>query len=41
VAAGELEAVIDRVYPLSEAAAAHRRAEERGRIGRVVMTPIP
>jgi len=41
VAAGELEAVIDRVYPLSEAAAAHRRAEERGRIGRVVMTPTP
>ena len=39
VADGELTAVIDREYPLSEARAAHRRAEERGRIGRVVMIP--
>jgi len=39
VAAGDLEAVIDCVFPLSQAAAAHARAEERGRIGRVVMVP--
>jgi len=39
LADGELTAVIDREYPLSEAQAAHTRAEERGRIGRVVMTP--
>jgi len=39
VAAGELEAVVDQVFPLSQAAAAHARAEQRGRIGRVVMTP--
>ena len=39
LADGELTAVIDREYPLSEAQAAHTRAEGRGRIGRVVMTP--
>lgn len=37
MASGELEVVVDRAFPLSEAAAAHRRAEQRGRIGRVVM----
>jgi NADPH:quinone reductase-like Zn-dependent oxidoreductase len=36
---GDLTAVIDREYRLSEARAAHTRAEERGRIGRVVMIP--
>ena len=37
--AGELEVPIDATFPLSEAAAAHRRAEQRGRIGRVIMIP--
>ncbi len=35
---GGLKVPIDATFPLSEAAAAHRRAEERGRIGRVIMT---
>jgi NADPH:quinone reductase len=35
---GELKAPIDARFHLSEAAEAHRRAEERGRIGRVIMT---
>ena len=39
VAYGDLKAVIDRKYRLSEAQAAHTRAEERGRLGRVVMIP--
>ncbi|WP_026065864.1 quinone oxidoreductase family protein [Actinoalloteichus spitiensis] len=39
VATGTLSAPVDRVYPLSEAAAAHARAEERGRLGRVIMVP--
>jgi NADPH:quinone reductase len=39
LADGDLTAVIDREYRLSDAQAAHIRAEERGRIGRVVMTP--
>ncbi len=39
LAQGDLEVVVDRVFPLDDAAAAHRRAEERGRIGRVVMAP--
>jgi NADPH2:quinone reductase len=39
VAAGDLEVVIDRVFPLSQAAQAHRYAEQRGRIGRVIMVP--
>jgi NADPH2:quinone reductase len=39
VAAGDLEVVIDRVFALSEAVEAHRYAEQRGRIGRVIMIP--
>ncbi|WP_123026778.1 quinone oxidoreductase family protein [Mycolicibacterium stellerae] len=39
VADGELEVVIDRAFPLSAAVDAHRYAEQRGRIGRVVMVP--
>jgi NADPH2:quinone reductase len=35
--AGELEVVIDRIFPLADAAEAHRYAEQRGRVGRVVM----
>ena len=36
-AQGELWIPIDASFPLSEAAAAHARAEERGRLGRVIM----
>lgn len=38
-AKGELEVVIDRVFPLSEAAAAHAYIESRAAVGRVVMVP--
>jgi NADPH2:quinone reductase len=36
---GSLRIPIDATYPLADAASAHRRAEQRGRIGRVLMTP--
>ena len=39
VAAGKLEVVIDRRFPLAEAAAAHRHAEGGGILGRTVMVP--
>jgi NADPH2:quinone reductase len=39
VASGELRVVIDRTFPLSEAAAAHAYIESRQAFGRVVMTP--
>lgn len=39
VAAGKLDVVIDRRFPLAEAAAAHRHAEQGGILGRTVMTP--
>ena len=35
---GELSPVVDRVYPLAEAAAAHRRAESREGFGKIVLT---
>lgn len=35
--AGELTMPVDRTYPLAEVVQAHARAEERGRIGRVIM----
>ncbi|HUN37419.1 MAG TPA: zinc-binding dehydrogenase [Trebonia sp.] len=38
VASGELQVVIDRSFPLAEAAAAHAYAESRAAFGRVVMT---
>ncbi len=38
-AAGELEVVIDRVFPLAQAAAAHAYIESRAAVGRVVMVP--
>ena len=38
-ARGELEVVIDRVFPLSEAAAAHAYIESRAAVGRVVLVP--
>jgi NADPH2:quinone reductase len=39
VVAGRLKVVIDRTYPLSEAAAAHEFLESRQAIGRVVLIP--
>lgn len=37
-AKGDLRMPIDAVYPLEQAAAAHARAEMRGRLGRVIIT---
>ena len=39
VASGELRVVIDRTFPLAEAAAAHAYIESRQAFGRVVMAP--
>ena len=39
VAAGDLRVVIDRTFPLAEAAAAHAYMEDRLAFGRVVLTP--
>lgn len=39
VAKGQLQTVIDRVFPLSEAAAAHEFAETAKPLGRIVMKP--
>ena len=39
VARGELKVVIDRAFPLSEAAAAHAYIESRQAFGRVVLIP--
>lgn len=39
VAAGQLRAVIDRSFPLAEAAAAHAYAESRQAFGRVLLKP--
>ena len=39
VAAGELQVVIDRTFPLAEAAAAHAHMEDRRAFGRVVLLP--
>jgi NADPH:quinone reductase len=39
VAAGELRVVIDRTYPLADAAAAHAYIESRQAFGRVVLIP--
>jgi NADPH2:quinone reductase len=39
VARGELPVVIDSVYPLAEAAAAHRHIESRAAFGHVVLVP--
>ncbi len=38
-ARGELEVVIDRTFPLSEAAAAHAYIESRAAVGRVLLIP--
>jgi len=39
IARGELRVVIDRAYPLAEAAAAHEYIESRQSFGRVLLTP--
>jgi NADPH:quinone reductase len=39
VAAGRLQVVVDRAYPLAEAAAAHAYLESRQAVGRVVLVP--
>jgi len=39
VAAGDLEVVVDRTFPLAEAAAAHAHIEDRKAFGRVVLVP--
>jgi NADPH2:quinone reductase len=39
IAKGELTVVVDRTYPLSEAAAAHAYIESRAAFGRVVLAP--
>ncbi len=38
VAAGKLRPVIDRVFPLAEAAAAHARMEAGDHVGKIVLT---
>ena len=39
IAAGEITAVIDRVFPLSQAAEAHAYIESRQAFGRVLLVP--
>jgi NADPH2:quinone reductase len=39
VAAGELQVVVDRTFPLAEAGAAHAYIESRQAVGRVVLIP--
>jgi NADPH2:quinone reductase len=39
VASGELQVVIDRTFPLADAAEAHRYIESRRAFGRVLLTP--
>ncbi len=38
-AAGSIKPRIDKVYPFTEAAAAHRRILQRHNIGKVLLTP--
>ena len=39
VARGDLKVVIDKTFPLSEAAAAHAYIESRKAVGRVLLIP--
>jgi hypothetical protein len=41
VASGDIRVVIDRTFPLAEAADAHAYIESRQAFGRVGMTPLP
>ncbi|RSM51517.1 NAD(P)-dependent alcohol dehydrogenase [Actinoplanes sp. ATCC 53533] len=38
IEAGEIQSIVDRVYPMTEAAAAHRRVETEQRLGAIVLT---
>ena len=38
VASGQVQAVVDRVYPLADAPAAHARLEDASHVGKVVLT---
>jgi NADPH:quinone reductase-like Zn-dependent oxidoreductase len=38
-AEGKIKPIIDRVFPFTEAAAAHRRIHERGNVGKIVLVP--
>jgi putative PIG3 family NAD(P)H quinone oxidoreductase len=40
IAAGQLRPVIDRTFPLAEAAAAHQRMESSAHIGKIVLTVV-
>ena len=39
VSQGRVKAVVDKTYPLSEAAEAHRYLEDRRNIGKVILHP--
>jgi NADPH:quinone reductase-like Zn-dependent oxidoreductase len=39
IVAGELEPVVDEVFPLDQAAAAHQRLENGEAFGSIVLTP--
>jgi NADPH2:quinone reductase len=39
IAAGRLRVVVDRVFPLADAADAHAYVESRQAVGRVVLVP--
>jgi NADPH:quinone reductase len=39
VAKGELKVIIDKTFPLSEAASAHAYIESRKAVGRVLLIP--
>jgi NADPH2:quinone reductase len=39
VASGELRVVVDRTFPLADAAEAHDHIEQRRAVGRVVLVP--
>jgi NADPH2:quinone reductase len=39
VASGELKVVVDRAFPLADAAEAHRYIESRQAFGRVLLVP--
>jgi NADPH:quinone reductase-like Zn-dependent oxidoreductase len=39
VAQGKIRAVVDRVFPLSEARQAHELMENRGQFGKIVLHP--
>jgi NADPH:quinone reductase-like Zn-dependent oxidoreductase len=41
IEAGQIHALVDRVYPLAEAAEAHRYAESGARKGPVILSAAP